>query len=381
MIVQGSDLALQDMIDRAAARSRHFLESLQARKNYPEGVMLFDRGQDVARWPGMLLPGTYNGIMCLDLLGALADWPGPLRLSVANWLLSHRCASGVFRIEGMTDDAVYKRPALEDTWAYIDFHVTNYTLGALQALAPEDRPVLDFVRPWLDPVWLKAWLAERDLRDPWLEGNNIVNLASFLGLLKEEGDPLTVGRVREAFAVLFDWHDRLQEPSTGFWGVGQMQGGERLLHAMAGSMHNFHIWYACGRQLAYQDRAVDYVLSREPVWHSACIDVDEVDLLVHAAQGSPYRSDEIAAWLQRKLEALLENQNSDGGYPDTLDKPWRQDGWVHGPVIQPGVSTTFATWFRWIAIAMIDGHLWPGRRNWRFRRMIGIGYKRTVGHD
>ena len=40
-----------------------------------------------------------------------------------------------------------------------------------------------------------------------------------------------------------------------------------------------------------------------------------------------------------------------------------------------GLSNTFATWFRWIAIAMIADHLWPGWRDWNFLRMIGIGYR------
>ena len=127
--------------------------------------------------------------------------------------------------------------------------------------------------------------------------------------------------------------------------------------------------------------AARYVLSRDPVWHSACIDVDEVDLLVHAAGAHPSLEPMAAPWLRRKLEALLVMQNADGGFADTLTDPWRQDGWVNGYVVQPGVSTTFATWFRWIAIAMIDEFFWPGRRTWNFRRMIGIGYRKREARD
>ena len=39
-----------------------------------------------------------------------------------------------------------------------------------------------------------------------------------------------------------------------------------------------------------------------------------------------------------------------------------------------GLSNTFATWFRWIAIAMMADTLWPGTWPWQFRRMVGIGY-------
>ena len=87
----------------------------------------------------------------------------------------------------MTPDAVFKKPDPIETWRYIDFHVTNYSLGAIEALDPHTIPILDFARPFLEPLLLKAWLAERDLRDPWQEGNNIVNLGGFFLLMRRFG--------------------------------------------------------------------------------------------------------------------------------------------------------------------------------------------------
>ncbi len=146
--------------------------------------------------------------------------------------------------QGMRDDAVFKKPDPAETWRYIDFHVTNYTLGAIEALMPTRRPVLDFAKPYLDEITLGHWLSLRDLRDPWQEGNNIVNLASFWLLLRQHGDEVASGSVwtpeiNRALAQLIAWHDRLREPTTGFWGVGQLSDKTRLLHAFAGSMHNF----------------------------------------------------------------------------------------------------------------------------------------------
>ena len=366
-------------IDAAAARSLVWLDarSLPAQADRPEGAMAFSAAQDIAQWPGMLLPGTYNGVMCRRLLGGLSDWPEERKAALAQWLKGFEHASGAFRLPGMTDANSHKKPDRDETRRYIDFHVTNYALGALEALghAPEAP---GFIRPYLEPQHLKAWLADRDLRDPWQEGNNIVNLASFLLLLRPSAE--TRPKVDAALKILFDWHDRLQEPATGFWGVGQSHDPRQLLHAMAGSMHNFHLYYATGRPLPYQENAARYVLSRDPIWHSACIDVDEVDLLVHAAEAQPALRGAATDWLQAKLRALLAMQNDDGGFADTLTDPWRPDGWVGGYVEAPGVSTTFATWFRWIAIAMIDDFLLPGRRDWPFRRMIGIGYRRRDNH-
>jgi hypothetical protein len=369
-----TDATLQAQIDAARERTLQWLASMRA-VGLPRGVSRISAAHDVVRWPGILLPGTYNAVMALALLGGLDGWSAVERSALADWLREHRRADGVFRIPGMRDEDVFKKPDRAETWRYIDFHVTHYSLGALELLAPDGPPVLDFARPWLDPLVLKAWFAERDLRDPWQEGNNIVNLGSFLLLMARHGDAATRSKVTACMTILFDWHDRLQEPATGFWGVGQLSDPLRALHAMAGSMHNYHLWYALGRPLPLQDKAVDWSLAQPPRVDSACIDVDLVDLLVHGHQLTDHRRGDIERWLRTLLPRLLAFQNADGGFADVREGVRRQDGWVRGYEEPQGLSNTFATWFRWIAIAMISDCLWPGRWAWRFRRMVGIGYR------
>lgn len=354
-------------IEAARQRSLAWLDAMQA-PGLPAGVSRISAAHDAARWPGVLLPGTYNATMCRALLSDAVPDPAPL----IAWLESHRLPDGRFRIPGMRDEDVFKKPDLGETWGYIDFHVTNYCLGAIEVLDPSRRPSLGFARPFLDRTHLRAWLALRDLRDPWQEGNNIVNLGSFLLGLREEAP----AEVEAAMAELFAWHDRLQEPATGFWGVNQLSDATALLHAFAGSMHNFHLWYATGRKLPYQERAIDYVLSLPPEPDSACIDVDAVDLLVHGIMLSGHRAAECRDWCAALLPRLLDWQDSDGGFCDVREGVRRQDGWVRGYEEPQGRSNTFATWFRWIAIAMIADLLWPGRWPWRFRGMVGIGYRR-----
>jgi hypothetical protein len=306
----------------------------------------------------------------------LDDWRPTERDGLVAWLESHRRADGVFRIPGMADADTFKKPDPDETRRYIDWHVTNYGLGAVDALVPGRGATLTFAEPWLEPTTLKAWLSDRDLRDPWQEGNNIVNLASFFLMMRRDGDAATAAKVEAALAILWGWHDRLREPTTGFWGVGQLSDPRRLFHAFAGSMHNFHIWYHEGRVLEGQRRAVDYALSLPPTIDSACIDVDAVDVLIHGHGLLDHRRPEIEAWPATLLDALLEFQNPDGGFCDVRDGIRRQDGWVRGYEEPQGLSNTFATWFRWIAIAMIAEVLLPGHRSWRFRRTIGIGYRR-----
>ena len=356
-----SDEATATRIEAARLRTLAWLDTMQA-PGQPRGVSRISAAHDVARWPGVLLPGTYNAVMCRALLDGL---DGLDRAALIAWLESYRLPDGRFRVPGMTDDAVFKKPDPAETWGYIDFHVTNYSLGAVQTLDPARAPVLDFARRFLDPKELLSWLALRDLRDPWQEGNNIVNLGSFLLALGAD----------DAMRLLFEWHDRLQEPTTGFWGVNQTGDRTPLLHAFAGSMHNFHLWYATGRKLPHLDRAMDYVLTLTPAVDSACIDVDAVDLLVHGLALTGHRHADVRAWCAALLPRLLDWQDADGGFCDVRNGLRRQDGWVRGYAEPQGLSNTFATWFRWIAIAMIADVLWPGRWTWRFRRMIGIGYR------
>lgn len=361
-------------IEAARQRSLHWLAEMQV-AGQPRGIMRMSSAHDPDAWPGVTLYGAYNGIMCLELIGGLDGVSPDERAASVAWLERHRRLDGVFRVPGMTDDAVFKKPDRAETWRYIDFHITNYSLGAIDALMPGRRANLAFAEPFLEPVALKAWLSERDLNDPWQEGNNIVNLASFFLLMRRDGDDATKARVNAALDILYAWHDRLREPTTGFWGVGQLSDPVRLLHAFAGSMHNFHIWYHEGRVPGAFECSVDYVLTLPPRVDSACIDVDAVDVLVHGLALLDHRRDEIRNWLATMLAALLADQNEDGGFCDIRYGIRRQDGWLKGYEEPQGLSNVFATWFRWIAIAMIADVLFPGRWPWHFRRMIGIGYR------
>ena len=368
----GMHHALQTRTTDAARRTLDWLDMMQA-PGEPRGVCRISAAHDAAQWPGVLLPGTYNATILRRLLGGLDDFSAAERASLSTWLLRTRLPDGRVRITGMDPADVFKKPDADETWRYIDWHVTNYTLGAVKAATPGAIPVLDFVQSYLDPLALKAWLAERDLRDPWQEGNNIVNLGGFLLAMRRHALAPAVA-VDRAMDTMFAWHDRLQEPATGFWGVNQGT-PQGALHAMAGSMHNFHLWYATGRPLPYQDRAIDYALSQPPRVVSACIDVDLVDLLVHGHRLTAHRRDDIVTWCRAMLPTLLAIQQPDGGFYDETQGTRRQDGWVRGYEEKQGLSNTFATWFRWIAIAMIADLLWPGWRPWGFRREPGIGYR------
>lgn len=365
------DRELRVRVLAARERSSAWLDGMAA--GSPRGVHRSSTAHDPAAWPQMLLPGTCNALLNRELIGALDGLGETDRDTLAEWMAGFRRPDGTFRLPGMTDATVFKKPDLAETWTYIDFHLTNYTLGALDAIGRLDGAPLAFAEPWLDPMYLEAWLARRDMRDPWQEGNNIVNLASFLLLMWQ--DHAKRAAAATALDLLVDWHLRLVEPATGFWGVGQLSDPTRLLHAMAGATHNYHLFYALGRPVPFLEKAIDYCLSRAPTVVSACIDVDIVDILAQAHRRTDYRRGDIEAWFRVLLPALLDFQDDDGGFADEKTPGVRRfDGWIGGYEEPQGISNTFATWFRWIAIAMISETLWPGLYPWTFRRTIGIGY-------
>jgi hypothetical protein len=273
----------------------------------------------------------------------------------------------------MTGDSTYKGPDAERTREYVDFHATNYALGALRSLGGRAARPLAFMERYLIAEGLRDWTGRRRWDDPWMEGNLVVNLGGFLLEAAEAGDARAAARLDE----LLDWLDSIQDPSTGFWGE-RLESRRELLEGMAGAMHAFHLYYYRGRELKRLDRIAERCLSLargelEPVT-SACLDVDIVDALANVHRLGLRRT-EIEGALERKLGLLLDYQNPDGGFPDERSGILRFDGWVGGYWEPQGVSNCFATWFRCAAIAIASCILFPeSAPRWRFRDTVGIGY-------
>ncbi|KAB7690892.1 hypothetical protein ACJW8E_11290 [Plesiomonas shigelloides] len=367
-----TDQLLKDRILMAKEKSIHWLRSMQV-DGMPEGVARVSELHDVERYPQMLLSGTYDSIMARVLLNDPIENTAP----VADWILSCQHPDGYFTLPGLQWEQCYKREQLTDTQEYMRFHATNYSMGALDALGHLDKFEMPFLAPFLDEANMWAWLGKRDMRDPWLEGNNIVNIGSFL-LVEMARDPQ--GPARERLNDIIEWHNRQSEPYSGFWGPGQQFSQEALLFALCGATHNLHIFYDMDVDIPHFNQSISRCLEQPVAVRSGCIDVDIVDILVHGVQRHPERREEVEHWLRELLVKLLDFQNNDGGFPDTLLGVRGFDGWVQGYKEPQGYSNTFATWFRWITIAMIAEILWPQWLPWKFRKTIGIGYfKSTYG--
>ena len=78
---------IERRIETARRATLDWLAAMQA-PGLPRGVMRISGAHDPARWPGVLLPGTYNGVQCLALIGGLEGWSAPDRAGAAGWTRS-----------------------------------------------------------------------------------------------------------------------------------------------------------------------------------------------------------------------------------------------------------------------------------------------------
>lgn len=363
----------KQIIEQSLERAREFLLHTVSVPGERFGVKRCSSFHDIKAYPDMCLPATYNATHGLILLGAYEGLTEVERQELIGFFNSYQQEDGYYRMPQMSDDQVWKGKDLAYTWQYIGFHVTNYTFGAVRSLGGRCSYPLAFVKPYMEPEFLKRWLDGRNMEDPWLEGNNIVNLGSFLiGELEGRDDK----RMRELGELLINWHDRHQDPATGYWGTDHPVHPATQMAGMAGAAHNFHLYYYFNREIHYADKIVDYCLefARGGV-RTACLDVDVIDVLVNMLPYH-YREDEILECLAWFAGQLAEFQNEDGGFADEKSNGVRRmDGWVGGYFEPQGLSNCFATWFRSATLAMIACALYPEEQDrWTFRNTIGIGY-------
>lgn len=364
---------LKKKIENSVERAMQWLNLMDVNPMEP-GIKKASSYHNVNMWPGMVLPATYNSVHCKELLKGWFPQNQLHNNSTGTFFNSCQSVDGFFHIKGMTKESIYKKDDTAYTWEYINFHISNYSLGALSSLGMKPVYSLDFMIPYLSAGGLKAWIKRREWDDPWMEGNNIVNLAGFFLMIKNWGS-------REAgfrFTEMMEWLNDIQNPLTGYWGDHSTGNSRSMLEAMAGASHIYHLYFYSGIPVPYSsyiiDSSLEVAFSQLNDVTSACLDIDIVDVLANL-HVLDYRRAEVEDYLFRKLEGLLEFQNDDGGFCDTLEGLRSFDGWIKGYSEPQGISNCFATWFRMATIGMISTVLFPETANrWFFRETIGMGY-------
>ena len=345
-------------IQKARDRALTFLRSLRT----PEGYR-YTATHDENRYPAALLYGTWSSVLGRVLGEGPAAWNGVEREHAVRSVLKHRRADRSFLPVGLESQRT--RPSVE----YLVLHCTNYSHGALIELEPDYDFETPYLHRFLDGDFLSRWLEGRSLLRPWEEGNNIVNVASYLALCHRKGVRGASDRLEQMLA----WHRARQNPKTGGFDAFESPSPTQRLETFAGAVHNFHLHLHLRERLGAEDQIAAHVyhfLYKGPL--SACLSIDLVELTLRTLPNAPRPQESVWALLSH-ANALLRFQRLDGGWPEKDDP--RAVCVAAGFRDSAPSSCSYATWFRLCALAIVAICLLgdsPAR--WHFRNTLGMGY-------
>ena len=265
---------------------------------------------------------------------------------------------------------------------HLSMHLTAHVLPTLDLLETTPAHPLTEARKYTDLDHLDQWLAQRDWRDAWLEGNNLLFVGQFLLYLR---DRERVAAAQNALERLFDWLDREQDPTTGLWGTN---GFCDPFDALYGGYHQLLLYYYCGRTVPRAEAIIDTVLKlqhRDGTFTrrgggGACEDVDAVDVLVNLSQRTGYRRRRVRTALNAILQRVLATHHPEGGFVYRLNQPYQYMGMARTRTDR-NVPHLFATWFRVHTIALITQVLQThplARLDWRFNPSLSMGWYAPV---
>lgn len=275
--------------------------------------------------PHNTLLSSCFAVLARETIGALNLFSSSQLQEWSQYIAKHQSSeSGLFLDPLLDRNDLSKRG---HNWQYITWQFTFFSLAALDALEAQANYPLSFVEIFLDSNKIEHWLANRDWSDPWLESNNIMFLISFLIQEWERTGNLTYSK---AAHTILDWLDEYQNPKTGYWDLNR---GASLLNAMAGAFHLYFFYFYLGRPVNYPERIIDSTLAlQEPDGlfdqrggGRACLDMDAIDILVKFSLLTEHRVTEIKEALRHAFEAILMNQNPDGGFCEAKRPPlWQK---------------------------------------------------------
>jgi hypothetical protein len=229
----------------------------------------------------------------------------------------------------------------------------------------------------------------------------------------------------ECLKAWFKWHDETQNQKTGFWGNSWRN---RYYAGFQNAFHQFVIYNYWKKPIRHNKKIVDTVLKlRDRDGHfgpysggGGCYDYDAVDILINCGLKKGYRNGDIKMALEKLLATIMKEQNNDGGFCESTQRPvswlgllnanylkficsglnpylwyyrlrvmlsysrkkrekihaqWTKQGhyWHH--------SDLWNTWFRCLTVAEIETtlNINNSKSDWKFQNFIGLGFFRNEG--
>ncbi len=290
-------------------------------------------------------------------------------------------------------------------WDYVSWQLTFFCAAALDTLGRRPRHSFAFLDAFLKKHRVDAWLSGLNWRNPWLISNPVMFL---LGFLLMRASWSSGGNDEVTAHHILDWLDEHQNPDTGYWDLGQ---GADDLTAMAGAFHFYFFYLYLGRPIHHLESIVDHTLALQHpdgLYHpggggGSCHDLDAIDILVKCRGLTRYRAEDMAASLDRSLQALAANQRDSGAFCEAvrplprktikrrvaetlfldrlLGRPWpgkqtSHAGW-NQMIYNYDEGDMWSAWFRLLAIALIaadDPARVTGAPAWTFRKTPTLGW-------
>ncbi len=194
-------------------------------------------------------------------------------------------------------------------------------LGALEALPKYDFKFLDL---WLEKKDAYNYLETKGCFDgrPG-SGNTAMFFAIFL---THHYERYSEQRVFDLIENWFEWHNKTQNPATGFWGNSWRK---KYFAGFQNAFHQFTIYNYWKKTVSYCPQIIDMVLALQDsdgflapnLGGSGCYDFDATDILIHCGYKKKYKMEEVKSALLHLFFAILESQNNDGGFCETRKLP------------------------------------------------------------
>lgn len=278
-------------------------------------------------------------------------------------------------------EGLIAKPGAAHDLEHLCLHSTITMIPICQEFHISLRPI-EAAHKFCDLDYLQEWCRQRNWKNAWLEGNNILFVGQLLVYLRDaEGYP----GAQEALNWWFEWLDAEVDPITSLWGT---QGHCSADAAVYGGYHQLLVYWHEDHPIANPEGLVDTVLSLR---HSdggfnlsgnsgACEDVDSVDILVNCYKRWDYRRAEIRLALWNCANHILATQNADGGFPYNRDNPQSHMG-IPGTEAEANVSCSFPTWFRVHTLALcaeiIPEHPELQDTPFQFNSYLSMGWHRS----
>jgi len=293
-----------------------------------------------------------------------------------DYMQSHQSDDGLFR-----DPAIGNRLANSvDWWGWR--HLTVHVTLALAALGAVAQRRFQFLERFRDRGCMPRWVESRRWKDnPANVSNEIQNFGTLLQYTRDfQGETWAENALND----LFDGLDAVQDSETGLWG-NRFDTPALLSNGVQAGYHLWLLYFYDRKPLRFVERIVDNCLATQnelggfgPFLNSsACEDIDSIDPLARLYFVTSYGKGRIHSSMERALNWVLANMNTDGGFVFRRYEPFL---YGHGSMFSgTNRSAMFPTWFRTLSFAWL-GKVLPssivGGFDWRFVECPGYQFWR-----